>query len=195
MSTKSIVILILAVGGLLVVGGFATCAGLLFLGFRNMDQSISPAVDELFASIDDDTFAETYDTHTTAAFRQAVSREQYEALGLTIESRLGGLVSKSLRNMNVRHLNGRSFTDVAYHAKFEKGEGTIRCQWQLEDGKWRLVSLNVDSPALLQDMVAGKCPHCGEPHTSGAQFCSKCGKTLVEPIATEIDALLETSDR
>ena len=178
MKTKTIVILVLSAGGVFFIVAIASCAGFFFLTFRNLDTTLSPTVDELFAAIDNDTFADTYDTHTTAELQRTVPREQYKDLGLTIKTRLGALKSKSLRQFNVRQFNANRYADVVYNATFENGSGTISGRFKKEGDRWRVVSFHVNSPEFQKDLATRKCPHCAEPHPSNAKFCPKCGKPL-----------------
>jgi zinc-ribbon domain/Protein of unknown function (DUF4019) len=189
MKTKTIVILVLSACGTLFIAAIASCAGFFFLTFRNMDATLSPTIDELFAAIDNETFAETYDTHTTAELQQTVTREQYAELGLTIKTRLGSLESKSLRQFNVRQINANRYADVVYNATFENGSGTISGRFKKNGDRWLVVSFHVDSPEFQKDLATGKCPHCGEPHTSNARFCPICGKPLTndQPAAESDD--------
>jgi hypothetical protein len=180
MKTKTIVVLVVATCGALFIATVASCAGVLFFAYRSMDTAVSPAVDEMFAAIDNDSFVDTYDTHTTAEFKKTVTRAQYERLGQAIKNRLGTLKSKSLHQFNVRQFNADVFADVAYNATFEKGSGTITAKLKKEAGQWRFVGFHVESPAFQQDLATRKCPHCGEPHAANARFCPKCGKQLTE---------------
>lgn len=69
MKGKTIAIIVLGVGVALTVSTFGCCAGYLYLGYKSATDTVSPQVDELFQRIDEGTFAETYDTETTPAFR------------------------------------------------------------------------------------------------------------------------------
>lgn len=178
MKTKTIVFIIVAACGALFIAAVASCAGFLFLAFRNIDATLSPTIDELFAAIDNDTFAQTYDTCTSPELRKTVTREQYAELGRTIKTRLGSLKSKSLCQFNVRQFNADRFADVAYNANFEHGSGTISGRFKKDGERWLVVSFHVNSPEFQKDLATGKCAHCGEPHTSNAKFCPKCGKPL-----------------
>jgi hypothetical protein len=185
---KILLIVGVALGGLFLVA-IVLCAGGLFYSFREMDAAISPRVDELFAAIEAETFAQTYDTHTSAELRNVSSREQYGQIGSTIKTRLGALQSKQLVRFNVRVLNGARVADVVYSGKFEHGAGTISVKMKKEGEQWVFVGFNVNSPEFNKDLATGKCPHCGQPHSSGAKFCSKCGKPLIaEDKATEEQA-------
>jgi hypothetical protein len=196
MKTKTIVILVVSACGALFIAAIASCAGFFFLTFRNMDATLSPTIDELFAAIDNDTFAEMYDTHTSSELQKTVTREQFEELGLTIETRLGSLKSKSLRQFNVRQNNANRYADVVYNATFENGSGTISGRFKKDGDRWLVVSFHVNSPEFQKDLTTGKCPHCGEPHTSNAKFCPKCGKPLAndQPV-TESDDQGDISNR
>ena len=178
MKTNTIVIIIVSACGALFIAAVASCAGFFFLSVRNLNATLSPTIDELFAAIDNDTFAETYDTRTTSELRKAVTREQYEELGLTIKTRLGTLKSKTLRQFNVRQFNADKYADAVYNANFENGSGTISGRFKQVGERWLVVSFHVNSPEFQKDLVTGKCARCGEPHTSNAKYCPKCGKPL-----------------
>lgn len=196
MKSKTIVILVVSVCGALFIAAIASCAGFFFLTFRNMDATLSPTVDELFAAIENETFPATYDTHTSAEFQQAMTREQYEELGLTIKTRLGSLKSKSLRQFNVRQFNANRYADVVYNATFENGSGTISGRFKKDGNRWLVVGFHVTSPEFQKDPATGKCPHCGEPHSSNAKFCPKCGKPLTnDQSVTESDDKGDISNR
>lgn len=178
MKTKSIILLVLAGFGGLFVTLVVLCAGGLYLSLKTMDNSISPKIDELFAAIEDDKFADTYDSHTTPELQKAASREQYLQIGQTVKTRLGKLKSKSLVRFNMQQMNANRYADVAYNGTFEKGTGTITAKLKKVGDQWLLVAFHVNSPEFTKDLATGKCPHCGQPHSTGAKFCSQCGKEI-----------------
>ena len=178
MKTRTILISIAAVGGLAVVATIALCAGVLVSAYRNLDATLSPTVDELFAAIDNGTFGDTYDSRTSSDLKAAVSREQYENLGLTVKTRLGPLKSKKLAQFNIRQHNANTLATVVYNATFEKGPGTISTVFRKDGDQWLLVSLHVNSPEFQKDFATVKCSRCGQPHTADAKFCPKCGKPI-----------------
>jgi hypothetical protein len=178
MKTQSIIALVLVIAGGLFLSVVALCAGSLFFTFRAMDSSISPMIDELFVAIDDDKFAETYDTHTTPEFRKVASREQYVQIGQTIKTRLGKLKSKTMSRFNVQQRNANQFADVVYSGTFENGTGTISAKLRKVGDQWQLVAFHVNSPEFTKDLATAKCHHCGQPHAADAKFCPKCGKPL-----------------
>lgn len=185
MKTKSIVALVLVLVGGLFLSLIALCAGTLFLSFREMDSSISPMIDELFVAIENDKFAETYDTHLTPEFQKVATRDQYVQIGQMIKTNLGELKSKKLVRFNVQQMNANRTADVTYNGTFEKGAGTITVKVKKAGDKWLLVAFHVNSPEFVKGMATAKCPHCGEPHKADAKFCSKCGKPIAPsgPIA------------
>jgi hypothetical protein len=180
MKTKTIVLIVVSAVGVLFIAGIASCAGILFFAFRNMDGAVSPAMNELFAAIDNDTFAKAYDTHTSSELQQTVTRQQFADLGRTIKTRLGSFRSKNLVRFHVNQHNTNTYAEVDYNAVFENGSSTIKARFRREGERWLLVSLNVNSPEFQKDLATGKCPHCGEPHASNAKFCPKCGKPLTK---------------
>jgi hypothetical protein len=187
MSTKWVVITVAVVllgGGVLLVAVCGLCGGMLFVGFRNTEAAVSPAIDELFVAIQNDKFAETYQTHTTPELRQATSQEKYQEIGDAIRVNLGALQSKQLQQFNARQMNATSYVDVTYSANFEKGSGTIKAKLQKSGGKWLFAGFNVDSPAFQKNIAVATCPKCGKPHAAGARFCPACGASLTNEPAT-----------
>src|SRR6188508_2158724 len=100
MKARSIIALVVLLAGGLLLSVIALCGGSLYFAYRQMDTSISAVIDELFVAIDNDKFAETYDTHTTPELQKVASREQYAQLGKMIKTRLGKLKSKSMTRFN-----------------------------------------------------------------------------------------------
>src|SRR3954465_6167807 len=125
MKTRNIIALVLLLCGGLFLALVVLCAGGLFLSFRAMDTVITPKIDDLFVAIENDKFADTYDTYTTAEFQKVATCDQYVQIGQTIKTRLGKLKSKSLVRFNIQQMNATRYADVAYNGTFEKGTGTI----------------------------------------------------------------------
>jgi hypothetical protein len=177
--------------GALGVLSIAACAGVIYLGYRSANDSVAPEIDRLFASIDDGTFSETYETDTTAEFRSVTTKEQYADIGKAISTRLGRLQAKSLKGFNMRQVNADSLVDVTYDATFEKANGTIAARLKIQKGEWKLVSFRVTSPEFQKDVATAKCAKCGAPHARDARFCPACGnaiahdKTSSEPLIDE----------
>ena len=180
MKTKSIVAVVLALAGLLGIVAVVACAGLFIFAVRDLGANLSPTIDELFAAIENDSFASTYDSHTSPEFRRAATREQYEQIGLTIKTRLGSLKSKTLRQFNMRQMNASRYADVVYNGVFEKGSGVISGRFVKQGDRWLIVAFNVSSPEFQKDLATQNCPHCGAAHTSSAKFCPGCGKPLAD---------------
>jgi hypothetical protein len=174
---KTIAIIFAACAGLgiLVIG---SCAGLLYFGYKNTDSTVSPRIDAMFSAIENNTFADTYETETSQELRDAASKEQYTALGDAIGLRLGKLESKSLQGFKMRQFNADSYIDVSYNATFEHGKGTIIAKLKRVGSVWKFVTFRVNSPLFGQDIVTAKCPSCGKPHTAKAKFCSSCGAAI-----------------
>ncbi|TWT33603.1 hypothetical protein KOR34_34350 [Posidoniimonas corsicana] len=161
--------------GLLTVG---SCVALIYSGFTNADAAVSPRIDALFAAIEADTLASTYDSATTQELRDASTREQYVAVGKMIKNRLGRLESKSLRSVNYRYDNGAAYYDVTYSATFENGAGDVVAKMKKSDGEWKFVTFRVNSPLLQQGQAMTACPNCSNPFPANASFCPSCGFAL-----------------
>ena len=170
--TVAIILAACAGFGILVI---ASCAGLLYVGFKNADATVSPRIDTLLSAIENDTFAETYETETTQELRDVSTKQQYTDLGKAIHVRLGALKTKSLQGFHMQQSGAGSYVDVTYTATFEKGDGTIIAKMKLQGGEWKFVSFRVDSPVFEQDIATENCATCGEPYASNASFCPSCG--------------------
>ena len=176
--------------GIVGVAMIAACGGLLYLGFKTANTSVGPEIDRLFATIDDGTFADTYETATTQEFRAATSKDQYADIGKAVATRLGPIKGKSLKNFKWQQ-GAESYVDVTYDAQFEKGSGQILAKMKRENGQLKLVNFRVNSPVFQQDIATAKCPKCGAPHASGAGFCPSCGAQLSDDAGTKVE---KTSD-
>lgn len=161
------------------------CGGFLYLGYRTADKAVSPQVDAMFAAMDDGSFADTYETHTTDELRSVASKEQYDALGKAIALRLGEFKKKTLHSFQMRRQNGGSYIDVRYSAEFEKGNGTIDARLKKEQGDWKFVAFHVNSPVFSQDLATVECSACGKPRSADARFCPSCGTAVVEAAESE----------
>jgi hypothetical protein len=64
---KIIAVVLLSCAGLGVLM-IAACAGVIYLGYKTANDSVTPEIDRLFAAIDNGTFAETYEAETTQEF-------------------------------------------------------------------------------------------------------------------------------
>ena len=121
---KTIAIILAACAGFGVLL-IASCAGLLFVGFKNADSTVSPRIDAMFSAIENNTFADTYETETTLELRNAAT-EQYTALGDAIGVRLGKLISKSLQGFTMRQSNAdRNVSTSLRHLRSEFSVGFI----------------------------------------------------------------------
>lgn len=176
-TAKTVAIIFACSAGIGVVA-IGSCGGLLYVGYKRADSSASPRIDDMFAAIDQDSFAETYDTMTTRAFRDVVTKEQYTELGHAIKSRLGAFQSKSLRSVKMHQSTSGRYLEVRYDARFEKGNGTIRARMTEEGGEWKFVSFRVESPLFAKPLATTACESCGEPRPSNARFCPSCGAKI-----------------
>lgn len=169
----------LGCGGVFLV--VVACAGLMVMGVRSASSApgeVSAAVDGLMRAAADGSFAQTYTSATTPEFRQSVTAVDYARLGDTIKTQLGALRSKQVTQLNMRQVNAQSSVDVTYKATFERGAGTIHVTLRHSGGQWRLLALNVNSPALLNDLPSQTCPKCGGKYARSARFCPHCGENV-----------------
>jgi len=180
MSTGKTVAIILAACASLGIIGIASCAGLLYVGYKNTDAAISPRIDAMFSAMEDGTFSDTYQTETTQELRSVATKEQYEATGQAVAMRLGALKSKTLRTFSARQQNADSYADVTYDALFEKGNGVVIASMKKVGGEWKFLSFRVTSPVFEQDLATARCPFCDKPHAKNASFCPSCGKELAK---------------
>jgi hypothetical protein len=178
MKTRTVVLLVLLLCGGLSLVAVALCGGAFFFLYKNADASVSPRIDALFAKIDDGTFGDAYLTDTSLEFRERVSQEQWDQIGLVVKQRLGRLKSKSMSQFNARQLNATATIDAVYNASFAKGSGTISVRYRSIGGQWLLDRFYVQSPLLDDISAQQKCPHCGELTPASAKFCANCGKSL-----------------
>ena len=180
MSTGKTVATITAGCGCLTIATVALCGGFLYLGYKTASDSAGPKIDRLFAAIEDDTFAETYETDTTPEFQATTSKEQYSDIGKSVATRLGRLHRKSLESFSMHEYNAEATVDVTYTARFEKGKGEIDVKLKKQDGAWKLAAFRVNSPLFQQDLATANCPKCGAPHATTARFCPACGARLTQ---------------
>ena len=178
----------LGCGVVVILAIVAACAGLMVVGYRSASSAngeVSAVIDELMREAAKGSFAETYETATTAELRKAVTAADYAKLGELIKTHLGPLKSKHLNRINLRQVNANSFADVAYQATFERGSGTITATLRRSDGRWLLQSFNVNSPVFVNDLPDQTCPKCGGKYAKSAHFCPHCGQALTEKAEKE----------
>ena len=175
---KAVAIAFSAIAGTAVLG-IMSCAGFLYLGYQDASREAGPRIDALFSALRDGSFPGTYERLTSEELRNAVSKDEWVALGRTVDLRLGDLKSKSLNSFQTRKLLKGAYLDVTYKAEFENGPGVILAKLKKEKGEWRFMGFRVNSPVFDQDFVTAECPACGEPHKPRARFCPACGERLV----------------
>jgi hypothetical protein len=178
MKSRTLVILIILICGGITLAAIAVCAGFFFFFSQNVESTLSPKIDALFAHIDKGTFGKNYFVETTPEFQSVTSKKDYEKLGVIIKSNLGRLKSKTLQQYNAQQFTTNSFVEVIYSATFEKGEGTIRVRFKKVNGDWRLLNFFVNSPAFVKNIATQSCPHCRESCQAEAKFCPSCGKAM-----------------
>ncbi len=139
---------------------------------------ISQVTDEVIQSMNDGSFAESYQTQMAPEFRQATSPEAYERLADQIRTQLGRLRSKTMSRINMNQKNAASFADVQYQATFEKGKGAIQVRLKRYGGKWLVLAFRIDSAALTKDIPSKTCPECQGAYADGSRFCPHCGAAL-----------------
>lgn len=139
---------------------------------------VSQITDELIQSMNDGSFAESYQTQMAPEFREETSPEAYERFADQIRTQLGALRSKTISSINMNQKNAVSFADVQYQATFEKGKGTIRVKMKRYGGKWLVLAFRIDSAALTKDIPSKTCPKCQGAYAPDARFCPHCGAAL-----------------
>lgn len=100
---KTVALVLGALAGFVVLA-VGLCGGLLFMGFKNADATVSPRVDSMFTAIHACAFAGTYETHLSDELRNTTTQDEYVAIGDAIRLRLGELKSKSLQSFKMRQL-------------------------------------------------------------------------------------------
>ncbi len=148
MSGGKIVLIVLAVLGVLFVLAIVACGGFGWWAVNMAKKAADAPVDAMFTAIDNGTFGDTYDTKTTASFRNTMSREEYVAMGEAIKENLGSLQSKTMTGFTGAQENAATFIDVTYDATFEKGTGTIRARLAQEGADMKFEEFTVTSDKL-----------------------------------------------
>lgn len=175
-----------------IIGGFvlliASIVTAIFVGQRNTERAITPRIETMFSAMEHGTFAETYDTETSSAMRQAVNREEFSELGDAVANLLGPLKSKQLRGFRFSKTTQGTFVEASYDATFAKGIGEILANLSKEDGEWKFNSLRVNSPVFEQDFVSRKCPTCGKAIATSARFCPACGVAIAGKDEIDVEA-------
>ena len=184
MSRKAVLIVGLGCAGLLGLALAASCAGLMFVGFRSASAAngeISAEVDDLMRAASDGTFADTYQSATTPEFRRNTSADAHAKLGNVIKTHLGALRSKQLTRINFRQANLQSIADVAYQGTFERGNGTITATLKRSGARWLFMGFRIESAAIVNELPDQTCAECGGKYASSARFCPHCGKAIQSP--------------
>ena len=176
MQTKTIVIGVLSLCALLAVVVIASCAGLMYFSFRDLNANVAPAIEELFAEAEGDSFGKTYDTLMADEYRATTTLAKHEQVGQTVRIRLGRLKSKSMQQFQVRGTPSGTYANVVYNATFEKGTCRVAAQLKKVGDKWLIVGINLNSNEMQKGLIVGTCLHCNEPLTENVKFCPKCGK-------------------
>jgi hypothetical protein len=112
---------------------------------------VSDRVDQLFRSIAAGEAEQIYESMCSTRFREVASLAKFQPVCERIQSRLGGLKSKSSTQFDMPYQAGNPVASGAYQATFEKGSGTILVTFEKIDGEWLLLRLNVNAPELLDD--------------------------------------------
>ena len=153
-------------------------------GFEEMSAApaqVSSTVDLIFQYIDQGTFGDTYEVATTAELKAAATQDAYDKLGKAIKEKLGKLLGKQVRSLNVNSMNGVVTAQAEYEAQFEKGTGTIIVVMRKMKGQWLLVNFKVNSPVFLETSPTTPCAKCGKPRPTEASFCPGCGEKVEAP--------------
>jgi hypothetical protein len=81
--------------------------------------------------------------------RKSVSEADLAKILAVIAAKLGRVKSSQKSGWNVNFHTSGTFVTLGFNTDFEKGAGTEQFVYHVSDGKAKLVSYNVNSPALL----------------------------------------------
>jgi hypothetical protein len=129
-------------GALVLLAGLAACSSGEHL------ESAERAVAEFRELMSGRQFAQVY-AGASEELRNASTEANLVRILDALHSKLGrtSLAEKSGWNVNF-HSSG-TFVSLGFKTQFEKGAGVEQFVFRISDGKARLVSYNVNSPALL----------------------------------------------
>lgn len=156
---------------------------------------VSDRVDQLFVSITAGEAEQIYESMCSPRFREVASLEKFQSLCERIQSRLGGVKSKSSTQFDMPYQAGDPVASVAYQATFDKGRGTMLATFEKIEGEWLLLRLNVNAPELLDDPSQYReavelLVENSEPVTPGAMVDVVDGSTDPPTVIVEIVQVL-----
>ena len=98
--------------------------------------------------MDAQQFAEIYRT-SSEEWRKSASETDLAKILNAMSTKLGKVQSADKAGWNVNFHTSGTFVTLGFNTQFEKGAGFEQFVFRVADGKARLVSYNVNSPALL----------------------------------------------
>lgn len=93
-------------------------------------------------------FARVY-ADSSEDLRKSTSEADLAKILGVISGKLGQVKTAEKAGWNVNFHSSGTFVTLGFQTQFEKGAGTEQFVFRVTDGKARLVSYNVNSPALL----------------------------------------------
>ena len=85
---------------------------------------------------------------STDEFKRAATAEQFRALLDVIDERLGDVRRTNRQGWHVNYTNAGTVVTLTYNTQFERGRGTERFVYRVDDGAARLLGFHVNSDAL-----------------------------------------------
>ena len=85
---------------------------------------------------------------STDEFKRAATAEQFRALLDVIDERLGDVRRTNREGWHVNYTNAGTVVTLTYDTQFERGRGTERFVYRVDDGVARLLGFHVNSDAL-----------------------------------------------
>jgi hypothetical protein len=106
------------------------------------------AVARFHAELNSGAFDQAY-AESDPAMKKVTSQADYRNLMAGLRRKLGPFRSTKRTAWTVNYNTGGTFTNIQYDSQFAKDKATETFVFSSSDGKVRMVSFNVNSPALL----------------------------------------------
>lgn len=114
--------------------------------------------DDFLAAVDAGRIDDAWNL-TSASFRSATQREQFDQLARSIPAVMGPLQSRRLINLNSRNVVGSAgATTLILQGTFEKGAGTITLEIDDSAAPFTVQRWHTASPLFLEAMNRGASP-------------------------------------